>query len=91
MERFVGLLGLLTILGIAYALSTNRKAIRLRTVAWGLGLQFALALFVLKTDVGKAVFQWLGGLVTMLLEFTRKVRASSSGRWSPTWLPTGRP
>jgi CNT family concentrative nucleoside transporter len=72
MERFVGLLGLLTILGIAYALSTNRKAIRLRTVAWGLGLQFALALFVLKTDVGKAVFQWLGGLVTMLLEFTKE-------------------
>jgi CNT family concentrative nucleoside transporter len=72
MERFVGLLGLLTILGIAYALSTNRKAIRIRTVAWGLGLQFALALFVLKTDVGKAVFQWLGGLVTMLLEFTKE-------------------
>ncbi len=72
MERFVGLLGLLTILGIAYALSTNRKAIRLRTVAWGLGLQFALALFVLKTDVGKAVFQWLGGLVTLLLEFTKE-------------------
>jgi len=41
-------------------------------VAWGLGLQFALALFVLKTDVGKAVFQWLGGLVTMLLEFTKE-------------------
>jgi len=72
MERFVGLLGLLTILGIAYALSTNRKAIRLRTVAWGLGLQFALALFVLKTDVGKAVFQWLGSLVTVLLEFTKE-------------------
>ncbi len=72
MERFVGLLGLLTILGFAYALSTNRKAIRIRTVAWGLGLQFALALFVLKTDVGKAVFQWLGGLVTMLLEFTKE-------------------
>jgi len=72
MDRLVGLLGLITILGIAYALSTNRKAISLRTVGWGLGLQFALALFVLKTDVGKAVFQWLGSLVTKLLEFTKE-------------------
>ncbi len=72
MERFVGLLGLLSILCIAYLLSTNRKAIRIRTVAWGLGLQFTLALFVLKTDVGKAVFHFLGGLVTQLLEFTKE-------------------
>jgi CNT family concentrative nucleoside transporter len=72
MERFVGLLGLITILGIAYALSTNRKAISFRTVGWGLGLQFALALFVLKTRTGIIVFQWLGGLVTKLLEFTKE-------------------
>ncbi len=72
MDRLVGLLGLITILGIAYALSTNRKAINLRTVGWGLGLQFALALFVLKTEVGKTVFQWLGGLVTKLLEYTKE-------------------
>lgn len=72
MERFVGLLGLLAILALAWGLSNNRKAINLRTVGWGLGLQFALAVFVLKTNVGKGLFQWLGGLVTQLLEFTKQ-------------------
>ncbi len=40
--------GAVVILGIAYALSTNRRAIDLRTVAWGLGLQIVFALLVLK-------------------------------------------
>ena len=43
MGRFTGILGLLAMLGLAYAFSTNRRAIRLKTVAWGLGLQFAFA------------------------------------------------
>ena len=50
MGRFTGILGLLTMLGLAYAFSTNRRAIRLKTVAWGLGLQGAFAIFVLKID-----------------------------------------
>ena len=37
MGRYTGILGLLTMLGLAYAFSTNRRAIRLKTVAWGLG------------------------------------------------------
>ena len=52
MERLLSLLGLLVFLGIAWALSTNRKAIKLRTILWGLGLQFTLALFVLKVPIG---------------------------------------
>ena len=47
MTRLQPLVGLALILGVAYALSTNRKAITLRTVAWGLGLQFFFALIVL--------------------------------------------
>ncbi len=46
MERFTGLIGIVLILGIAYALSDNRKAINYRTVGVGLSLQFGLALFV---------------------------------------------
>ena len=38
---FTGILGLLTMLALAYAFSTNRRAIRVKTVAWGLGLQLA--------------------------------------------------
>ena len=44
-------------LGLAYAFSTNRRAIRVKTVAWGLGLQFVFAIFVLRVDVGRRMFQ----------------------------------
>ena len=37
MHRFIGILGMLTMMGLAYAFSTNRRAIRYKTVAWGLG------------------------------------------------------
>jgi CNT family concentrative nucleoside transporter len=48
MGRFTGILGLLTMLGLAYAFSTNRRAINKKTVVWGLGLQIVFAVFVLK-------------------------------------------
>src|SRR5512136_1583328 len=70
MERLFSLLGLLVFLGIAWALSTNRKAIRLRTILWGLGLQFALALFVLKVPIGQEVFSWVGSRITRLLNLS---------------------
>ncbi len=69
MGRFTGILGLITILGLAYAFSTNRRAIRLKTVAWGLGLQFLFAVFVLRVDAGRAAFQKAGDAVTQLLSY----------------------
>jgi CNT family concentrative nucleoside transporter len=61
--------GLALILGLAYCLSSARRAIDRRTVAWGLGLQFVFALIVLKTSVGQQVFQSLGGVITRILNF----------------------
>ena len=52
MGRLQPIIGLVLIGLIAYALSTNRKAIRLRTIAWGFGLQFLFAVIVLKTGAG---------------------------------------
>src|ERR1700691_5716177 len=69
MRRFTGILGVLTMLGLAYAFSTNRRAIRLKTVAWGLGLQGAFAIFVLKIEVGRTLFQKAGDVVTRLLGY----------------------
>lgn len=63
------LVGLIVIMTIAYALSTNRRAIDRRTVAWGLSLQILFALIVLKTATGQRVFQTLGGLINRLLDF----------------------
>jgi len=70
MERLLSLVGLVVILGIAYLFSTDRKAIRGKTVFWGLVLQLLFALFVLKTSVGQVVFAWLGGKINRLLQFS---------------------
>jgi concentrative nucleoside transporter, CNT family len=70
MGRFTGILGLLAMLGLAYAFSTNRRAIRGKTVAWGLGLQIAFALFVLKADIGRRIFQAAGNAVNRLLSYS---------------------
>src|SRR2546429_4036317 len=56
-------------LGLAFAFSTNRRAIRVKTVAWGLGLQAAFAVFVLKADIGRRVFQKAGDAVNRLLSY----------------------
>ena len=69
MGRFVGLLGMAVLLGLAYIFSTERKAIRLKTVLWGLGLQLAFGVFVLKFEIGRALFQALGSGVNRLLSF----------------------
>src|SRR2546425_10277910 len=47
-QRLTGIFGIALILGIGIALSRNRRAISWRVVAWGVGLQLAFAIFVLR-------------------------------------------
>ncbi len=68
MGRFTGLLGLAVILLVAYGFSKHRRAIKLRVMLWGLGLQFAFAFLILKTDVGK-LFQAASYGVNAMLEY----------------------
>jgi CNT family concentrative nucleoside transporter len=56
-------------LGLAYLFSTNRKAIRLKTVLWGLGLQLAFAIFVLRVPIGQKIFSAAGYYVNQLLAY----------------------
>ncbi len=70
MGRFSGILGILALLALAYTFSTDRKAIRKVTVAWGLGLQFLFALFVLRTNFGQTVLAFAGEKVNHLLAYT---------------------
>ncbi len=70
--NYIGILGFLVILGIAFALSNNRKAINYRTVGVGLLMQFLLAVFILKTPIGKSAFLFLGKIVQKLLTFSDK-------------------
>ena len=68
MGRFTGLLGIASILLTAILFSTHRSAIRLRVILWGLGLQLAFAVLVLKTDFGK-IFQTIGAGVNAMLNY----------------------
>ena len=65
-----GFIGILFLLGIAYLLSTHKKAIRWKTIFIGLSLQFILAFGVLRVEWVKSFFNVLGGFFTAVLEFT---------------------
>ena len=54
--KLISLLGLVTLVALAWACSTNRRRFPWRTVLTGLGLQFILAVFILKTSIGEQVF-----------------------------------
>jgi concentrative nucleoside transporter, CNT family len=69
MGRWTGILGLLTMLSLAYLFSTNRSAIKLKTVAWGLGLQISLAFLVLQWSFGQNLFVHAGNGVNKLLAY----------------------
>jgi CNT family concentrative nucleoside transporter len=63
-------LGILAVLLTAYLFSTDRKRIRWRTVAWGLGLQLTFAFLVLRFDYGQRAMSWAGGVVNAMLACT---------------------
>ena len=72
MSRFFGIFGIVTILGLAFLMSNNKKAINYKQVASGLIIQLLLAIFILKTSVGQFIFAKLGELITQLLNFADK-------------------
>jgi concentrative nucleoside transporter, CNT family len=69
-ERLTGLIGLAAIVGIGVAFSRDRRRIRWQVIGWGLGLQVAFAIFVLRVPAGRALFRKLGELVTALLNYS---------------------
>jgi len=69
MHRFVGVLGMLTMMSLAWLFSTDRKAINKKTVAWGLALQIAFAFIVMRWEYGRLIFQKAGAGVNWLLDF----------------------
>lgn len=70
MAHFTGIMGIVVLLGLGWAFSTNRRAIRWKTIAWGLGLQFGFALFVLKISWGREMFAKAGHAVEKFLSFS---------------------
>ena len=70
MQHLIPGLGLFVMLAIAWALSSNRGAIKWRPVAMGTALQIVFALIILKTEVGRNVFDVVGAGITRFLDFT---------------------
>ncbi len=69
--NLIGLVGVVVLLGIAVAISTNRKAINLRIVGAAFGLQVAVAAFVLYLDAGRRVIDALSGWVMNVIGYSR--------------------
>uniref|UniRef100_A0A672QL58 Sodium/nucleoside cotransporter n=1 Tax=Sinocyclocheilus grahami TaxID=75366 RepID=A0A672QL58_SINGR len=54
-----------------FLFSAHRTAVSWRTVFWGLGLQFAIGLFIIRTEPGLLAFEWLGKQVQIFLDYTK--------------------
>ena len=66
MDRLFGILGILLIFGIAYAMSNNRKAINYKTVGMGFLLQILIAVFIFKVPIGRTIFMNLGLFIPLM-------------------------
>ena len=70
MEQLIGILGIVVLLAIAFALSNNRKQINMRIVCWGLGLQAIFSIIILKTPIGSPLFGFLDKTIRKLISFS---------------------
>jgi CNT family concentrative nucleoside transporter len=69
--NYIGIVGIAVILGIAVALSTNRKKINLRVVGAAFALQVAIASFVLYLDWGKRMIETISFGVQSVINYSR--------------------
>jgi len=70
--RWIGLVGMLVIVGVALALSRNRRAIRWRTVGWAFALQLAFAAVVLYWESGKNALEAFSNRVSSAIGYAAK-------------------
>ena len=66
----MGIIGIFTLLGIAYILSNNRQKINYRLVGWGLSIQIIFALLILKSPIGKPIFSTFDTIITKIISFS---------------------
>uniref|UniRef100_A0A6J0UJ95 Sodium/nucleoside cotransporter n=1 Tax=Pogona vitticeps TaxID=103695 RepID=A0A6J0UJ95_9SAUR len=69
-EQLVSLGGFAVLVLMLFASSKHHSAVSWRAVVWGLGLQFLLGVFIIRTDPGFQAFQWLGKQVQIFLSYT---------------------
>ena len=67
--KLISLLGIVSFLGLAWAMSSNRRQVPWRVVAWGMGLQLLIGLVVFQTPLGQGVFEAANVAIAKLNEF----------------------
>ena len=72
MNQFTGIIGIVVLIAIAYAISDNREKINYRTVAWGLALQIMFGVLILKTPIGRPIFSFVDKMISKLIGFADK-------------------
>ena len=70
LARLTGVIGIVLILALAWAMSHHRRQIRWRTVGWALALQLVFAIFVLRVPFGTELFRHLGDAITSVLHYS---------------------
>jgi concentrative nucleoside transporter, CNT family len=68
-ERLISLLGLFSMIGLAWLMSSHRRRIPWRVVFGGLALQFVFALLILRTGPGHMTFVWMGDFFKQILSY----------------------
>ncbi|XP_029992728.1 sodium/nucleoside cotransporter 1 [Sphaeramia orbicularis] len=71
-EQLVSFGGVCMFLVLIFIFSAHRTAVSWRPVFWGLGMQFCIGLFVIRTEPGLIAFEWLGNQVKIFLDYTKK-------------------
>ncbi|XP_028926453.1 sodium/nucleoside cotransporter 2 [Ornithorhynchus anatinus] len=69
-KQLISFAGICTFIIILFACSKHPRAVSWRAVLWGLGLQFVLGIFVIRTDPGFIAFEWLGEQIRIFLDYT---------------------
>ena len=90
-DRLMGIVGMVTMIGLAVLMSYDRKRINWRLVGSGVALQVGFGLVVLKTDIGRAFFQTVGGWITSLLGFQEQGARFVFGNLVQSNVPVGIP
>ncbi|XP_038606253.1 sodium/nucleoside cotransporter 1-like [Tachyglossus aculeatus] len=69
-KQLISFAGVCMFVAILFACSKSHRKVSWRAVLWGLGLQFVLGIFVIRTDPGFIAFEWLGEQIRVFLNYT---------------------
>ena len=70
METIISLIGILVLLGVAYLLSENKKAINLRTVGFAFLIQFLLGGFILYSAIGQTIILTIADGISAVIGYS---------------------